>query len=74
VLWGEEQDGFGEPGDLRGNRHVCSQRTVLRGLDFLAGPRRAAGATTFCWGRCQQQHEGQQDTRVIVVATPEWSP
>jgi hypothetical protein len=68
---GDKQDGFGEPGDLRGNRHVCGQRTILRGRALGTGPERAVPTTTVSWGRCQQQHEGQS-THVIITATPEW--
>jgi acyl-CoA thioesterase len=73
-LRGDQRDGFGQPGDLRGDRHVCDHRTFLR-VRLLAGrpsrgrPRRQRSAE----GRCQRQHEGQS-TRVIIKATPEWSP
>jgi acyl-CoA thioesterase len=33
---GEQRDGFGQPGDLRGDRHVCDHRTFLR-VRLLAG-------------------------------------
>jgi acyl-CoA thioesterase len=71
---GDQQDGFGQPGDLRGSGHVCDHRTFLR-VRLLTG-RPQGGATrttTVSWGRCQRQHEGQS-TRAIIKATPEWSP
>jgi len=71
---GNQRDGFGQPGDLRGHGHVSDHRTFLR-VRLLAGrplkgaPRRQRTAE----GRCHRQHEGQS-TRVIIKATPEWSP
>jgi acyl-CoA thioesterase len=71
---GDQQDGFGQPGDLRGHGHVCDHRTFLRVRLRAGRPSRGRpGRQRSAEGRCQRQHEGQS-TRVIIKATPEWSP
>jgi len=69
----DQQDGFGQPGDLRGNGHVCDHRMFLRVRLLAGGPRGAPRRQRSAKGRCQRQHEGQS-TRASIKATSEWSP
>ncbi len=75
---------YGPTGGCAGTSRTASASLAISGAadmsavnvgSFVYGPARcgAALATTVSGGRCQRQHEGQ-GTRVIITATPEWSP